>query len=176
MQKSDVNQLWEFSLAFYSKPAVDSACLHLQDEYGLNVNLLMLCCWAGVQGLDASDKQLAALHEDDNLGRWHGEVVEVLRGIRKNTHSHEAIDTNRFRETVKALEIEAEHLEQDYLYSRLDEGVMPAPPGPHTLHRNLRNYCQLAASHEVPWEALQPLFVAAFPELALSKIEELAFG
>ena len=41
---------WQFSGAVYAHPGVAEACLDLQDRHGLDVNLLLFCAWAGVQG------------------------------------------------------------------------------------------------------------------------------
>lgn len=40
-----IEQFWDFSLAVYQAQGVESACLELQDEHGVNVNLLLLLCW-----------------------------------------------------------------------------------------------------------------------------------
>lgn len=42
-QHIDSREAWEFSLAFY--PQVKSCCLQLQDDYQLNVNLLLILSW-----------------------------------------------------------------------------------------------------------------------------------
>ena len=41
---------WAFSLEFYARPGVAEACLALQDRHGLDVNILLLCCWLGWSG------------------------------------------------------------------------------------------------------------------------------
>lgn len=38
-------QFWTYSLAFYGDKNVQTCCLELQDLYGFNVNLLLLCCY-----------------------------------------------------------------------------------------------------------------------------------
>src|SRR3974377_2490761 len=39
--------LWNFSLAAYANKAVQDECLALQDEFGLDVNLILLCSYLG---------------------------------------------------------------------------------------------------------------------------------
>jgi len=39
------NPFWDFSLAVYRRPGVAAACLRLQDEAGVDVNLLLYFCW-----------------------------------------------------------------------------------------------------------------------------------
>ncbi|WMC09944.1 TIGR02444 family protein [Oceanimonas pelagia] len=43
--------LWQFSEQHYGRPGVAAACLELQDEYGANVNLLLLLLLLEEQGL-----------------------------------------------------------------------------------------------------------------------------
>jgi uncharacterized protein (TIGR02444 family) len=40
--------LWSFSLAVYSDGSVQQECLNLQDQYGIDVNVLLFCAYAGV--------------------------------------------------------------------------------------------------------------------------------
>src|SRR3974377_2548240 len=39
--------LWNFSLAAYANKAVQDECLALQDEFGLDVNLILSCSYLG---------------------------------------------------------------------------------------------------------------------------------
>lgn len=36
---------WQFSVSRYGKPGVADACLMLQEQFGINVNLVLLYCW-----------------------------------------------------------------------------------------------------------------------------------
>ena len=38
---------WKFSLELYDREGVAAACLALQEEYQLDVNLLLFCYWHG---------------------------------------------------------------------------------------------------------------------------------
>ena len=38
---------WNFSIAIYSASAVQDECLNLQDQFGLDVNLVLLCAFLG---------------------------------------------------------------------------------------------------------------------------------
>lgn len=37
--------LWDFSLSLYARPKMESLCLALQDQHGINVNLLLWALW-----------------------------------------------------------------------------------------------------------------------------------
>src|SRR5579859_6580074 len=74
---------WAFSLTLYSKPDVAPAAIRLQDRNGLDVNLLLFCCFVGAIGLGALSK--AELAEADRVVRaWRKEIVEPLRLVRRS--------------------------------------------------------------------------------------------
>ena len=111
---------WTFSLALYAQPGVADACLKLQDEFGLDVNLVLFCIWCGMDG----PGELAAAELSEctiRAGRWQSEVVERIRYIRrtlKQDHLGAPADLVKiFRPKVQALEIEGEHVEQLLLAS-----------------------------------------------------------
>lgn len=111
MSESAAAGFWRFSLAFYARPEVASACLMLQDRRGRDVNLLLYACWVGWSGrgrLDAA--QLAAL--DRAIAPWRREVVEPLRAVRRALKTASQPD---LLATVKAAELEAERVAQQKL-------------------------------------------------------------
>ena len=40
-------RFWDFSVRTYGVPGVSQACLALQDERGVDVNMLLYCIWIG---------------------------------------------------------------------------------------------------------------------------------
>ena len=117
--REDEPKLWTFSLAVYNDPAVQKECLDLQDEYGMNVNVLLFCAFVGaVYGAVLSDQAMKAASEA--VGAWQKEVVIPLRRARRalkpfTTTSPLASQAVRLRSGVKAIELEAEKLEQTLL-------------------------------------------------------------
>ena len=66
---------WQYSLALYKHESVEAACLQLQDEHGLNVNLVLLCCFMhrtnrSMQTLDFIEL-LASMSESERQIRAH---------------------------------------------------------------------------------------------------------
>ena len=61
--QNDDGRFWAFSLEVYGRPGVAPACLALQDRHGLDVNLLLFCCWAASQGVTLDQRTLAAAEE-----------------------------------------------------------------------------------------------------------------
>ncbi|HEX3498043.1 MAG TPA: TIGR02444 family protein [Stellaceae bacterium] len=108
---ADADEFWAFSLAVYSRPAVAAACLRLQDELGLDVNLLLLCCWLARSGrgrLSADD--LAAA--EARAAPWRRTVVEPLRAIRRALKTMADTASASLYAEIKRLELRAEREEQ----------------------------------------------------------------
>ena len=56
-------QFWDFSLRLYSQSSVMETCLCLQDEYQLNVNMVLFCCFAHHLSLPLNRPFITALHQ-----------------------------------------------------------------------------------------------------------------
>jgi len=128
------NPFWTFSLAVYAMEGVAPACLRLQDRHGLDVNLLLYCCWAARRGVafDApAMARLGALTAD-----WTAEIVQPLRAVRRALKGgFEAMPEAgcaALRDAVAALELDAERLEQDVLAAALPPPA-PGATSPSTL-------------------------------------------
>ena len=113
--ESPPNPFWDYALALYAAPGVEQACIGLQDRRGADVNLLLFCCWAGhrSQFLSAAelDRMLAASQA------WQAQVVGPLRQVRRDLKQGDWASpaVAALREEIKALERQAERIEQDRL-------------------------------------------------------------
>ena len=105
---------WRFSLAVYGLPRVAPALLALQDRDGLDVNLMLFALWLGISGRRPLDSGALAAAERA-IGTIRTEVVEPLRSLRRNLRHQADEDIQRFRESIKALELEGEKLAQSRL-------------------------------------------------------------
>jgi uncharacterized protein (TIGR02444 family) len=117
--------LWRFSLAVYRSAGVQEECLDVQERYGVDVNLLMLCAYAGaVEGVVLSASDVAdAL---DATGAWHANVVRTLRQVRRTLKPWGAAGqgdlaqvVEAVRVKVKGVELEAEQIEQAMMWAWL---------------------------------------------------------
>ena len=114
MSVSPADRFWAFSLTLYGKPGVAPALLGLQDRLGLDVNLLLFCCWAGAEGRALSRADVAAV-EKVTLP-WQAEIIRPLRAVRRRLKSgfaalpSESVET--FRRRLGDLEIEGERMAQ----------------------------------------------------------------
>lgn len=108
--------LWAFSLAFYTPPQVQAACLRLQDDHGGDVNLALCLLWHGRAGTELGAEGVAAL--EAAIAPWRDEVVAPLRALRRKLKSTPLIGAEpqeAFRAKVKKLELDSEKLTQQVL-------------------------------------------------------------
>jgi uncharacterized protein (TIGR02444 family) len=112
------NPFWDFSLRIYASPAVQQACLELQDGSGVDVNVLLYVLWHASQGRTLTDADAKAVL--DAVERWRVEVVVPLRTARRHLKAPpatlDAAGAEALRGIVKKAELEAERLQQAALY------------------------------------------------------------
>jgi uncharacterized protein (TIGR02444 family) len=111
---SVVDEFWASSLALYARPGVAAACLRLQDERGLDVNLLLLCCWFARSGRGRlSEDDLAAA--EARAANWRRDVIEPLRAMRRELKGLPDGASSPLYAELKQLELRAEREEQRLL-------------------------------------------------------------
>jgi uncharacterized protein (TIGR02444 family) len=112
---------WRFSLQFYRLPDVAEACIKLQEGAGADVNLLLFLLWHGAQQRRLSGQEVAALEQE--IAPWRDRAVVPLRAIRRALKSPPGLvapgATEAFRTRIKAVELEAERLQQEAMYDRV---------------------------------------------------------
>ena len=170
---------WDYSVALYTRPGVEAACLELQRRHRIDVNLVLLCLWLGARGTALDGEALARLcHAAD---RWQVEVVRPLRNLRRRLKGRIADrEPNSIagdwpdiaaavRERAIALEIDAEHLEQVHL-GRVAAGLPAAArAGPALAGANLRHYWRFDRRDQ---KALRTLLEEAFTRADASEVED----
>ena len=124
--------LWRFSTRVYRLERVASACLALQDRSGLDVNMLLFCCWAGttIGTLPEPVVRAAVAFSTE----WSAHVVWPLRSARRwmKTETGES----PLRDAIKRNELEAERLQQETLEAQV-AGLPRRAPGPDAVRANL---------------------------------------
>ena len=109
------NDFWRFSLKVYGQNGVADECLALQESHGVDVNLLLFCAWIGTRAIVLNRGET---EEASRLvAEWNHLIVRPLRSVRRNLKASHAADISSFRERVKAMEIEAEQIEQAILFA-----------------------------------------------------------
>lgn len=146
MNEPSGNPFWDFTLALYGRPGVAPALIGLQDRQGLDVNMLLFCCWAGSAGrvLAAADLQAVEAVADP----WQAEVVRPLRALRRRLKGGfgrlPADQVEAFRKRINALEIDGERIAQDAMskLSAAPEAGGHTPTANHVA-ANLTAYLEL---------------------------------
>lgn len=103
---------WNFSLLIYEQELTQQALLALQNKHGLNINMLLFCCWYAATNQGQLNKQeikqlLTTIHT------WHERIVMQLRFIRDQLkNSSTAAWANAIRQEILSAELMGEHIEQ----------------------------------------------------------------
>lgn len=136
------NEFWRFSLAIYGQADVAQECLALQETLGIDVNLLLFCAWLGTRAIVMSNKDIESASE--SVLAWHERVVEPMRGARRWIKSLESDELGVFRERVKALELDAERIEQATLFAHAKQiRGQAAADRREAITRNVGQYLQM---------------------------------
>ena len=140
-------RFWDFSNRIYQREAVQQACLELQNQHNLDVNMLLFCIWSGIVHGELADALYGkALRVSSN---WRSRLVHPLRQARSwmktglaSAGFKDDPSYLELREQIKVIELKAERLQQLEL-ERLVES-QPAADFDQTLAivQNLKRYCQ----------------------------------
>jgi uncharacterized protein (TIGR02444 family) len=173
-QEFPSHTFWDYSLRLYSQPGVEEACLTLQDEFDLDVNIVLFCLWAGGEG----PGQLTPAEMAEVIargGQWQREVVRRLRHIRRTLKKDDLGATTElveiFRPRAQMLELAAEHVQQLLL-----AGLAPETRGATGINAailNLRAYfveTGLAADGNAR-NAVLLILARAFPDSNANDVE-----
>ncbi len=136
------NPFWNFSLAVYAIEGVAPSCLRLQDRHGLDVNLLLYCCWAGQCGVTIDAPAMAGILE--LTAGWTAGVVQPLRAVRRvlkgGFETMPEAECESLRNAVAKLELEAERIEQNALAAALPPATPTQAAGRAIALANLEIY------------------------------------
>ncbi len=163
---------WRFSLKFYRQPGVAEACIALQDDCGVDVNLMLFLLWLAASGRQLSVEQIKEL--DEAVRSWRELTIIPIREARRKLKGAptlvEADKQEALRTKIKAIELEAERLQQEALYAKsrsLARGSEARPPA--AARANLAGYEHLLGTGFAE-EAVDHLISA----LAAVKLDDFA--
>jgi uncharacterized protein (TIGR02444 family) len=109
---------WRFSLHFYRQPKVADTCIALQEEAGVDVNLLLFLLWQATRKRALTMADVAEIER--RVGVWRDMTVIPLRTLRRALKAPPPLVAGAaaelFRTKVKAVELEAERLQQEAMY------------------------------------------------------------
>ena len=117
--------LWDFAQRVYRREGVASLCLRLQDDHGLDVDIVLACLWLASRRQRVDASRLDAMV--DAAGPGHA-LVEQIRGSRR------AVGSARTREPLwqasydllLAAELAAERVELTQLEAVIESIASPA--------------------------------------------------
>lgn len=108
------NPFWQFSLSTYQRPGLEDLCLRWQDDVGGDVNMLLCAAWLASIGQPLTQQLLTLLLAESQ--EWQQSCVQPLRRVRRYLKGRAGLEVYR---QAKALELEAECLQQQQLYKHL---------------------------------------------------------
>ena len=153
---------WRFSLQYYRQAGVSDACIALQDECGADVNLFLFLLWLASERQQLSEAEVKKL--DDNVRDWRALTIIPIRDARRKLKGAstlvEPAKQEVFRTKVKAVELEAERLQQEALYALMQSSPLGTETAPSAAARaNVAAY-ERVLGRSFPKTALDLLFAA----------------
>jgi uncharacterized protein (TIGR02444 family) len=119
------DEFWAFSLALYAHPQVAAACLRLQDAHGLDVNLLLLCCFLARGGRGRLSAAALAAAEA-RAAPWRARVLAPLREARRALKTMISPGAPALHAEVARIELAAEREAQRLLFASWSPPSMPS--------------------------------------------------
>ena len=110
--------LWDFAVEVYARPGVRELCLRLQDEHGLDVDVLLAAAWAAHQGLRLDAAAARALDEAARPVREH--FTLPIRELRRA-----AAHDPELKQLLLSAELRAERLALHALHAALPRASAP---------------------------------------------------
>jgi len=158
---------WRFSLRFYRNADVAAACIALQDEAGVDVNVLLFLLWNAT--LKRTLPATAVADLDASIGAWRNAAVIPLRELRRALKRPPPVVASgaaeAFRARVKAVELEAERLQQQTMYALVPS--LPFEPADTALAAAQANIDAYAAIGAKPFPAAAvATILAAFAHIS----------
>ena len=144
---------WSFALAVYREKGVADACLLLQDQFGIDVSLLLFILFCAVEYGVACDEQCIA-DLDSGIAPWRSEIVVALRRVRRRLksgpHPAPSRETALLRNTIKSAELRAEQIQMAALAERLPALVRTGSQQDPALHAIIDRVIANAAERASP--------------------------
>jgi uncharacterized protein (TIGR02444 family) len=136
--RTETTPFWRFSLQFYRQPGVSEACIALQDDCGVDVNLLLFLLWLADDGQLLSADEVRKL--DEQVRDWRNLTIIPIREVRRKLKGARTLvepgKQEAFRNRVKAIELEAERLQQEALYAFSQSGPLGKQAAPSAAARH----------------------------------------
>ena len=178
------NDLWDYATRVYARGRAGEACLSLQDTRGVDVNVLLFCCWVASSGRGVF-REGELEHALTAIGPWRNGVIDVLHDLKVRLKSDVSPApktlADDLRRVIVESELHAEHAEVLMLHAAMTR------PGTGTFDRNrqiedsiVNLFRYLALLRISPGDddirSLIDILCGACPEEQPSRIESLTAG
>lgn len=178
------NDLWDYATRVYARGTAKEACLALQDRHGLDVNVMLFCCWVASSGRGTFrdselDQALRAVAD------WRGNAINALHGLKLYLKGDTAPAprplSDDLRRVVVECELHAEHVEVLMLHAAMTRVGTGTFDRLQQIEDSLANLFAYLARVEIRADdsdlaALIDILIAAFPDELPGRIESLAAG
>lgn len=160
---SSESPFWRFSLRFYRQRDVADACITLQEKAGVDVNLLLFLLWHATKKRALSTAEVAEL--ESRIAPWRNMTVIPLRTMRRALKSPPVLVSGAaadvFRTKIKAVELEAERLQQEAMHELAVPSLLgaDAPSLEAAAHANIEAYVAMRGT-AFPRSATETLLAA----------------
>ena len=158
---------WAFSLRFYGLQGVPPACIALQEDCSIDVNLLLFCLFAAHERRRLAAADIVKIHAASEP--WKMGAVVPLRAarvyLREPALLVNASAAAALRQKVKAVELDAERMQQEGLFAAfpLQNLGEPAANRHAAAQKNLEAFA--AAMGRVLGSSPKQTLIAAFDQL-----------
>ncbi|MEM9101064.1 MAG: TIGR02444 family protein [Pseudomonadota bacterium] len=172
---------WKFSLRVYAHKIIEQQCLFLQNEYGLNVNVLLFSAWQAIE-----NKRLLASRDyqfiQETTEQWN-KKVQTLRTLRHKlkNFSDSAVEAQAdINEKLKNIELAAEYIEQTMLASLSFTSQPTSLTTPFLVEQNLYHYSMHLKLEDATWastfnETLHEVLNLKYSVASASSVKPLNF-
>lgn len=145
--KQFVDRYWHYSLSAYAAAGVQTLCLRLQNSHAANVNLLLLGGFVGCTGQLLEEQDWNRI--TNSIAPFNKRYTRRIRDLRQRV---QPLAASECYQQLKALELQAERLEQQIIVMALDvrgysnslnrQAYKPGNHGPDSnkVLQNLRSY------------------------------------
>lgn len=139
-----IHPFWKFSVKFYREPFVEESLLTLQNERGLNINILLFCCWYAL-GDQGKLTRIELRQLLTSIQSWHDRIVVPLRRLRWQLKSKKIPPWSDIREELLKQELLSEQIEQLILLENVVFKVRPVRTSTQKIKdicKSIDSYCQ----------------------------------
>jgi uncharacterized protein (TIGR02444 family) len=155
----ETTPFWRFSLNFYRQSGVADACIVLQDKCGVDVNLLLFLFFLAADGQLLSADEVKQL--DDRVRAWRNLTIIPIRDTRRKLKDAATLvapgKQEAFRSKVKAIELDAERLQQEALYALTLSGPLGSRAAPTAAARGSLSAYERVLGMSLPTDTVEVL-------------------